>query len=108
MIISEELQSWLITYLWMKDEQANNFKSMNPSIKFADMSPEMADELKQWFDDITAQINAPGTPSNYKVDLGQRLGCFPIAMDHVAMQILTDNNTRRNNQEEHWLAEYMG
>ena len=96
MIISEDLQSWLATYFWMKDEQDDMFKYTNPKIKFKDIPPEVEAGLRQWFDDITGMLNGPDNPyaAVYKVDLGSRLGCFPTAMDHKAIHILVDSNSR--------------
>jgi len=101
-IISDDLQTWLSTYLWMKDEQDSGHKSRNPSIKFEELPPEIEAGIRKWFSDITAMLNTSEPPLavDYKVNLGNRLGCFPVAMDHKAVQILVDNIPRHVNELE--------
>jgi len=90
-LISENLISYLTTHLWMIDQQDKTRNLMNLKIEFEDVTPEIEEELKKWFNGMI--VNSPGRwlrASKFKATIGRRQGMFPVAMDHKGICFICD------------------
>ena len=89
-MISEELRSFLSTYLWMKD-QMPGAPSLSPIVSFDGVNAKLKKEMEDWFN--TLDIS---NPRSYKADVGPRKGMFPTALnEHIIMfqcDIYTDSS----------------
>jgi len=75
----------------MIDEQDKSRNQMDLKIEFKNVTPEIEEELKNWFNGICVGLNEdPLLPKDYKADIGRRRGMFPVSMDHKGICFICD------------------